>query len=106
MKSLPDFKRGDSFSLACVYKVDGVPTSIDGMDIASQIRTVSLDLVSALTFTPGNQTTSPGSFTLTADSGTASWPIAGLRCDIQITQSGIIISTDTFLVPVVQDITL
>lgn len=106
MKALPNFKRGDTFELACVYKLDGVPSSISGMTIASQIRTVAGDLIATLTFQPGNQTLSPGSFTLTAGAGTTAWPIAGLRCDIQITSAGAIVSSDTFLVPVVQDITI
>lgn len=105
MKSLPDFKRGDTFSLACTYKLDGVPASLTGKTIASQIRTVAGELVAGLTATQGNQSTSPGSFTLTAAAGTTSWPVAGLRCDIQITDGSTIISSDTFLVPVVQDIT-
>lgn len=105
MKSLPDFKRGDSFALTCVYKIDGVPTPVTGMTIASQIRTVAGELVAALTYSMANQALYPGAFTLTAASGTAAWPIAGLRCDIQITNAGVVVSSDTFLVPVVQDIT-
>jgi len=105
MKALPDFKRGDTFALACTYKLDGVPASLTGKTLASQIRTVAGELVAGLTATQGNQTTSPGSFTLTAAAGTTTWPIAGLRCDIQITEGATVISSDTFLVPVVQDIT-
>jgi len=104
MQSLPEFKHGDTFTLACTYKLDGVPASLAGKALASQIRTVAGELVAGLTVTQGNQTTSPGSFTLTA-AGTAAWPVAGLRCDIQITEGATIISSDTFLVPVVQDIT-
>jgi hypothetical protein len=104
MKALPDFKRGDTFALACTYKIDGAPASITGLAIASQIRTVAGDLVAALTVTASDQVATPGQFTLSAASTTA-WPIAGLRCDIQITDGAVIISSDTFLVPVVQDIT-
>lgn len=105
MQSLPDFKHGDTFTLACTYKLDGVPASLTGKTLASQIRTIAGELVAGLTVTQGNQITSPGSFTLTAAAGTAAWPVAGLRCDIQITEGATIISSDTFLVPVVQDIT-
>lgn len=104
MKALPDFKRGDSFALACVYKVDGVPTSITGKTITSQIRTSDLTLIATLTTLPDDQIANVGHFRLVA-SGTTLWPVAGLRCDIQIIEAGVIVSSDTFLVPVVQDIT-
>lgn len=104
MKALPDFKRGDSFALACVYKVDGIASSIVGKTITSQIRTNELALVATLTAIPDNQSVNPGHFRLVGPS-TTSWPVAGLRCDIQIVEAGVIVSTDTFLVPIVQDIT-
>lgn len=106
MKALPDFKRGDSFTASCVYKIDGVPTSLTGKAIAAQIRTADLALIDALAVAIPDQTTNPGRFTLTATPAqTALWPVAGLRCDIQFSQGGAVQSTDTFLVPVVQDIT-
>jgi hypothetical protein len=106
MKTLPQFKRGDSFALSCIYKLDGVASSLVGMSIASQIRTVSNDLIATLAYAPdADQVAHPGLFSLIATSGTAAWPIEGLRCDIQITKAGVITSSDTFLVPIVQDIT-
>ena len=76
MKALPDFKRGDSFTLACVYKLDGVPTPVTGMTIASQIRTISGDLIAGLTYTMANQALYPGAFTLSA---AASETVASFR---------------------------
>lgn len=48
MKALPDFKRGDTFTASCVYKIDGVPTTLAGKAIAAQIRTVEGALIDAL----------------------------------------------------------
>lgn len=104
--SLPEFKRGDTFALTCTYKTDGVPTAITGYTIRSQIRQVNKTLVATLTSTPANQSTDPGVFTLTPDTNTEDWPVETLLCDIEITQSGVIRSTNTFAVPIVRDITL
>lgn len=106
MKALPDFKRGDTFTASCVYKIDGVPTTLAGKAIAAQIRTADGTLIDALAVAIPDQVANPGRFTLSATATqTALWPVAGLRCDIQFTQGGAVQSTDTFLVPVVQDIT-
>jgi hypothetical protein len=104
--SLPEFKRGDTFSLTCTYKTDGVPTSITGYTIRSQIRQTNKTLVAILTATLANQSTSPGVFTLTPDTNTEDWPVETLVCDIEITENGAIRSTNTFAVPIVRDITL
>jgi hypothetical protein len=104
--SLPDFKRGDSFTVSCTYKVDGVATSVTGFGIRSQLRQTNKTLVSNLVITFADQSSSPGIFFLTSGSSTEDWPIETLLCDIEITQTGAIRSTNTFAVPVVRDITL
>jgi hypothetical protein len=104
--SLPDFKRGDTFSLTCTYKTDGVPTSVAGFDIKAQIRQTSKKLVANMTVTFADQSTSPGVFVLMPTGSTQDWPVEILLCDIQITQGGATRSTNTFAVPVVKDITL
>ena len=106
LPTLPEFKRGDTFSLVCVYKVDDVPTSVTGFTIRSQLRRTNKDLVATFTATPANQSTNPGKFTLTPDTDTEDWPVETLLCDIEISHSGAIRSTNTFAVPVVRDITL
>jgi hypothetical protein len=104
--TLSQFKRGDTFALVCIYKVDGVPTSIAGFDVRSQLRRTNKTLVADFTANIANQSTDPGKFTLTPDTDTEDWPIETLVCDIEISQAGTIRSTQTFAVPVVRDITL
>lgn len=101
-----EFKRGDTFQLTCTYKVDGVATSVTGFTIRSQLRNSFGGLVASMAATPANQTTSPGVFYLapvTAD--TSGWDVGDLQCDIEITSGGVIRSTVTFIVPVVDDVT-
>jgi len=97
------FKRGDTFTLTCTYKVDNAATSVTSIDIASQIRNNLSNLIQDLTVTKINQT---GVFTLSATSEeTELWPISVLRCDIQFSENGIVKSTQTFSISVVEDIT-
>ena len=103
MKSITNFKRGDTFSLACVYKVDGVATSVAAFDIDSQLRDSKDNLIKDLTVTklPGT-----GQFTLTASAtDTTNWPVSVLKCDLQFSESGVVRSTETFNVVVVNEIT-
>jgi hypothetical protein len=103
MKSITGFKRGDTFSLACIYKVDGTATSVSAFDIDSQIRDSQGNLIQTLTATKMPET---GSFTLTADAeDTTLWPVSVLKCDLQFSESGIVRSTETFNVVVVNEIT-
>ncbi len=105
MKSTAPFKRGDTFSLACTWKVSGVPTALTGLVIASQVRTqAGLKLVASLQTVPADQGLTPGLFTLLAGD-TANWPIGNLVCDIEITQDGIVRSSESFLIPVVDGVT-
>lgn len=104
--SLPLFKRGDTFNLTCTYKQGGVPHSLNGIDIKSQIREASI-LVTELTVTKANQTTNPGVFVLTPTvTDTATWPLGNLLCDIQFSENGLIRSTETFYVAIIEQVTL
>lgn len=97
------FKRGDTFSLACTYKVGGTPSSVSAFDIESQIRNKRGLLISTLNAT---KLVATGQFTLTPeDSDTSGWPIDVLQCDIQMSEGGTIRSTDTFSIVVVEEIT-
>lgn len=106
MQSLSNFKRGDTFSLACVWKENGMPSAITGLSIVSQIRKqVGKSLVANLTVVPANQTTNPGHFTLVAsNSDTSTWPTGLLICDFQITQGDVVRSSETFQIRVVEDV--
>lgn len=105
MQSLSDFKRGDTFSLVCVWKENGTPTSIAGLTIVSQIRKqVGKTLVASLTVVPSDQTAHPGQFTLVAPTSTSGWPVGLLVCDFQITQGDVVRSSETFQIRVIEDV--
>lgn len=107
-KTLP-FKRGDTFAATCTYKLEGEPAPLSTQQIASQLRTEAGKLVANLLVTiDPNQELNVGKFTLTlADpSATEEFPApANLYCDIQVSDNNVIVSTSTFIVPVVMDIT-
>lgn len=97
------FKRGDTFSLSCTYKVDGVATSVSSIDIDSQIRDNRDKLIQELTVT---KLIGTGEFTLTSTAEeTADWPITTMKCDIQFSEGGSIRSTQTFDVVIIEDVT-
>ena len=98
-----NFKRGDTFTLTCTYKVNGVATSVADIDIDSQIRNQRDALIADLTVTKLSGT---GQFTLVATATqTAMWPVNVLRCDIQFSQGGMVRSTQTIDISVLEDIT-
>lgn len=97
------FKRGDTFTLTCTYKVDGVATSVTALTIDSQIRNQRNQLIQELTVT---KLVGTGQFTLVASAeNTTEWPVSVLRCDIQFSDNGIVRSTQTFDISVVEEIT-
>lgn len=98
-----NFKRGDTFSLSCVYKVDDINTSVAPITIAAQIRNSDGDLVEQLTASkPGTV----GLFILTASAAqTLLWDIDLYKCDIQFTENNVVRSSTTFLINVVEDVT-
>lgn len=97
-------KRGDSFLLACEYKEGGVATDVTNYTIASQVRDSSDQLIEQLTVTKADQANHPGKFVLSA--GVISdWPIDLLRCDIELSEGATVRSTQTFMIPVVEDVT-
>lgn len=103
MKSIKNFKRGDTMLLTVTYKVDGVPADVSTITIASQVRTQSGSLVATMVVTKLGST---GQFTLAPTvSDTSDWPLGNLLCDIEFTQSGNIRSTETFGIVVIEEIT-
>lgn len=100
MITLPPVKRGDSFQLVGVYYVGGQPADVAGIDIRSQVRSSTGELVQELAVIKGSET---GSFVL--DAGVIDWPIDVLRCDIEFSDAGTVRSTETFFIPVEEDVT-
>lgn len=107
MNVLSNFKRGDTFSLSCTWKDNGSPASIAGLEIKAQIRnSYGLNLVDDLVVTPLNQVNHIGQFVLTPlHPDTSYWPIGSLICDLQITKDSVVRSSDSFLIPVIEDVT-
>jgi len=97
------FKRGDTFSIKCTYKENGIPVSVSEFDIDCQIRNKRGALIATLVDTKQELT---GVFTLEPTiADTSDWPVDVLKCDIQLSENGVIRSTDTFLVVVSEEIT-
>lgn len=93
------FKRGDTFSLQATANGEDITT----WTIQSQIRDNAGTLISELTVTKIDSPS--GEYTLTHTGSTAAWPLKMLYCDIQYTVGGVISSTETFRIEVVEDIT-
>jgi len=106
--TIPSTKRGDDWSLVGVYKENDVGVDITNYTIRSQLRDANMNLVCELTVTKSNQTTTPGGFVLSipAGSDTSTWPIGLLVSDIEfLPPGGKKKSTETFQVPVVDEVT-
>lgn len=96
-------KRGDSLNAACVYKdEDGVPISLAGITIASQVRTPRGVLISNCVVAVTNEV--GGAFSLDIDD-TSMWPVGMLEWDIQYSYDSIVISTETVGINVLRDVT-
>ena len=93
------FKRGDTFSLQATANGE----NITSWTIQSQIREPNGTLVSELTVTKTDAAN--GEYTLTHAGSTSTWPLRMLYCDIQYTVGGVVASTETFRIEVIEDIT-
>lgn len=103
--TLGNTKRGDTFLLACTYKENATPVDLSDFDIQSQVRDSMGALVEQLVVSLADQGTAPGVFTLAPSSNPPDWPVDLLTCDVQFTKDGVVRSTQTFEIPVEQDIT-
>lgn len=100
-------KRGDTF-LPAIAVTDGAgaPLSLAGWLIKSQIRDATQRLVADLDVI--NRVDASGTYTLrpAATTPEAGWPVGDHLWDIQYTNpAGVVMSTDTILVSVLQDVT-
>lgn len=105
---LPDFKRGDTYQLTCTYKGDGTTaSSVAAFTIAAQLRTSAGTLVAEMTITKLTQSGATlGQFTVEpTDPDTTGWPLGRLEMDLEITEAGVIRSSETMVQPVVKDVT-
>ena len=103
--TLSPIKQGDTFTLTCCYKQNGVAHDVTNYTIRSQVRSSSGDLVEELGVSKADQTTNVGVFALFA-TNPQNWPIDILSCDIQFSDmDDVVRSTQTFMIPVVEDVT-
>ena len=107
-QTTPPFKRGDTFALSGVYRINGVATPLSSQTVRSQLRTSVGALVANLSATlDPDQTVNPGRFylSLVDPALSASFPApANLYCDVEVRDGDMVRSTDTFIVPVVPDV--
>ena len=107
LKSI-NFKRGDTFSLECTRKDNaGVAVNLTGYTITSTAK-VGTSFSDSLTVAVTNA--AAGQFTLSETAAnTANWPISSdasiMYCDVQFVLSGVVKSSETFIINVVEDIT-
>lgn len=105
MPQLQKFKSGDTLMLSGVYKSNGVPSSLTGYTIRSQIRKNGT-LINEVTVAVANQTLNVGLFSMRVEAAdTALWTPGTYSCDIEFTLDGIVRSTETFEIPVIKGVT-
>ena len=102
MAEAMDFKRGDTFTISAVVTTNGVPENLTGWTIKSQLRDGRGALVAELVTAIEDAVNGVYSLTFADTTG---WPITELYGDVEYTFGGTILSTETFTVNVVEDIT-
>lgn len=100
-----EIKRGDSLDLQCACAVDGTPVDLTGWGVACWLRGPAGEVVHE--FVPVITDAPAGLFSLRATPAqTAAWPVGALTGDIQYTDaSGRVMSTRTFTLPCLEDVT-
>lgn len=107
MLDLPDFKRGDTFSLGCLKKDSGgTPENLSAVTISAQVRTPADELLATAVCAKVDQSANPGEFSVTVDpSVTSLWDLGKVLIDVQFSVGGAVTSTDTMRFKIVRDIT-
>jgi len=102
------FKRGDTLALSGIYRENGVAVSLSNHVFRSQLRTSTGTLAATLVAViDTDQTANPGRFYLglANPAQSAAFPApANLYCDVEVQVGGVVRSTETFIVPVVPDV--
>jgi hypothetical protein len=95
-------KRGDSlvFNIALTDS-ESEPLDLAVENIRSQVRERDGKLIASLTVAATETT---GTYQLTAES-TQGWPARSLECDIELDIEGTVISSETFAIEVLRDVT-
>ena len=91
-------KRGDTLFLQCSVASNSLPQNLQNWQIKSTVKYGPRPVA--------NLTVTKSSDSFTLQGSTASWPVGVLQCDIQYTtDAGVVISTETFNITTIQDIT-
>lgn len=99
-------KRGDTFTLGASWNVNGSLVDLSSYEIRSQVRTPTGSLVESLLVAVADQETNTGEFTISASAAqTRAWPLAALECDIEFVLDDVVVSSETFGIDVVKDVT-
>lgn len=105
MERINPLKRGDTFAmyinLTDSSGEEEIPLIVSVENIKCQVRTEYDKLVQTLDV---EETETPGKYIIKSDD-TQNWPIGDLLSDIQITINNITSSSDTFIIPLVKDVT-
>lgn len=107
MASVIKHKRGDTIDWTGFYKINDVPVDLTNITISCQFRKEDGTLVIAPTIAKLNQGTNPGKYIISVNAATTStFALGKLKADIQYTDvSGFVVSTETFSINIIQDIT-
>ena len=91
-------KRGDTLFLQCSVASNSLPQSLQNWQIKSTVKYGPRPVA--------NLTVTKSSDSFTLQGSTANWPVGVLQCDIQYTtDAGVVISTETFNITTIQDVT-
>jgi hypothetical protein len=98
-------KRGDTFEVIVNFTLNGQPQDLNGWQLRSQIRAANKALLKELDIVVIDE--AAGVFSLNCPaSETVNWTPAPYQCDIEfIDPSGFVVSSDTFAVNVIRDVT-
>ena len=102
MTTLAPVKRGDTFSIYVdLYDANNAPLIVTTNQIRCEIRSDYDKLVDTLAVA---MTATPGRYELTS-ADTSNWMVGDLYSDIEITIGAVTKSSDSFIIPVVKDVT-
>lgn len=102
-----NFKRGDTLTIECTRRdADGTPVDLTGLTIASKVRNGGFEDTLTVTVVDAGA----GTFTLAQTATlTALWPISAewsdMLCDVEFVDGANVVSSETFAINVLADIT-
>ena len=107
MLQLKKFKRGDTLQLSGIYRIGGVPASLESYTVRSQIKKNGILVATFNVVIPNqNQLSNIGLFNMSISaSETSLWTPGLYICDLEFSTGGVVRSTETFEIPVIDGVT-